>query len=64
MNKTCLISCSTFSKTICTMRRRLEHDRDSLQRELLDAGFRRNEIGKAFDWLEAWVPLITMALCR
>jgi Smg protein len=30
----------------------LEHDRDSLQRELLEAGFRRNEIGKAFDWLE------------
>jgi Smg protein len=30
----------------------LEHDRDSLQSELLEAGFRRNEIGKAFDWLE------------
>lgn len=31
----------------------LEHDRDSLQRELHDAGFHNHEIGKAFDWLEA-----------
>ncbi len=30
----------------------LEHDRDSLQIELQDAGFRKHEIGKAFDWLE------------
>lgn len=30
----------------------LEHDRDSLQLELQDAGFRRNEISKAFEWLE------------
>ena len=31
----------------------LEQDRDSLQQELLDAGFQRTEIGKAFDWLES-----------
>ncbi len=31
----------------------LEQDRDSLQQELMDAGFQRTEIGKAFDWLEA-----------
>lgn len=31
----------------------LEQDRDSLQQELMDAGFHRGEIGKAFDWLEA-----------
>jgi Smg protein len=30
----------------------LEHDRDSLQLELQDAGFRKHEISKAFDWLE------------
>jgi DNA topoisomerase I len=30
----------------------LEHDRDSLQQELHDAGFHQHEIGKAFDWLE------------
>ena len=30
----------------------LEHDRDTLQLELQDAGFRRNEISKAFEWLE------------
>lgn len=30
----------------------LEHDRDSLQIELQDAGFRKHEISKAFDWLE------------
>lgn len=30
----------------------LEQDRDSLQQELLEAGFQRTEIGKAFDWLE------------
>ncbi|MCW8839822.1 MAG: DUF494 domain-containing protein, partial [Gammaproteobacteria bacterium] len=30
----------------------LEHDRDTLQLELQDAGFRNNEISKAFDWLE------------
>jgi Smg protein len=30
----------------------LEQDRDSLQQELMDAGFQRSEIGKAFDWLE------------
>lgn len=30
----------------------LEQDRDSLRQELLDAGFRSKEIGKAFDWLE------------
>ncbi len=27
------------------------HDRDSLQSELMDAGFDPNQIGKAFDWL-------------
>jgi Smg protein len=31
----------------------LEHDRDSLQQELHDAGFQQYEISKAFDWLEA-----------
>ena len=31
----------------------LEQDRDSLQQELMDAGFHRTEIGKAFDWLES-----------
>ncbi|MEN8169194.1 MAG: DUF494 family protein [Pseudomonadota bacterium] len=31
----------------------LEQDRDSLQQELMDAGFHRGEIGKAFDWLES-----------
>ena len=31
----------------------LEQDRDTLQQELMDAGFQRNEIGKAFDWLES-----------
>jgi len=30
----------------------LEQDRESLRKELLDAGFRNPEIGKAFDWLE------------
>jgi len=30
----------------------LEQDRESLRKELLDAGFRSPEIGKAFDWLE------------
>ena len=30
----------------------LEHDRDSLQQELYEAGFQLHEIGKAFDWLE------------
>jgi len=30
----------------------LEQDRESLRKELLDAGFRSTEIGKAFDWLE------------
>ena len=30
----------------------LEQDRESLRQELLDAGFRHKEIGKAFDWLE------------
>lgn len=30
----------------------LEHDRDTLQLELQDAGFRRHEISKAFEWLE------------
>lgn len=30
----------------------LEQDRDLLQQELMDAGFHRSEIGKAFDWLE------------
>ncbi|MGM0593162.1 MAG: DUF494 family protein [Pseudomonadota bacterium] len=30
----------------------MDHDRDSLQLELQDAGFRNNEISKAFDWLE------------
>ncbi|HEY9147967.1 MAG TPA: DUF494 family protein [Gammaproteobacteria bacterium] len=30
----------------------LEHDRDTLQLELQDAGFRHHEISKAFDWLE------------
>ena len=31
----------------------LEQDRDSLQQELMDAGFHRSEISKAFDWLES-----------
>jgi Smg protein len=31
----------------------LEQDRDSLQQELVEAGFQRTEIGKAFDWLES-----------
>lgn len=30
----------------------LDHDRESLNKELLAAGFRPHEIGKAFDWLE------------
>lgn len=30
----------------------LEQDRDSLRKELTEAGFRQSEIGKAFDWLE------------
>ena len=30
----------------------LDQDRESLHKELLDAGFRSPEIGKAFDWLE------------
>jgi Smg protein len=29
-----------------------EHDRDSLQQELHEAGFHLHEISKAFDWLE------------
>ncbi len=31
----------------------LEQDRDSLQEELQSIGFRKLEIGKAFDWLES-----------
>ncbi len=31
----------------------LEQDRESLQQELMEAGFHRSEIGKAFDWLES-----------
>lgn len=30
----------------------LEQDRESLRTELVEAGFRQSEIGKAFDWLE------------
>ena len=30
----------------------LDQDRDSLRKELVDAGFRQSEIGKAFDWIE------------
>lgn len=30
----------------------MDHDRESLSNELLAAGFRQSEIGKAFDWLE------------
>lgn len=30
----------------------LDQDRETLRKELADAGFRQNEIGKAFDWLE------------
>jgi Smg protein len=30
----------------------LEQDKESLKKELIDAGFRQNEIRKAFDWLE------------
>ncbi len=35
----------------------LEQDRESLKKELIDAGFRQREIGKAFDWLEALASL-------
>lgn len=31
----------------------LGQDRESLRKELLEAGFRQSEIHKAFDWLEA-----------
>ena len=30
----------------------MEQDQDQLKNELLEAGFRQNEIHKAFDWLE------------
>lgn len=34
-----------------------EEDQDVLQEVLLEAGFRQNEIGKAFDWLEGLAEL-------
>lgn len=30
----------------------LDQDRETLRKELTEAGFRQHEIGKAFDWLE------------
>lgn len=35
----------------------LQQDRDTLKDELLEAGFQRTAIGKAFDWLEALAEL-------
>lgn len=35
----------------------LDQDRDELKDELLEAGFRHNEIHKAFEWLEGLVEL-------
>ncbi len=37
----------------------LEHDKESLRKELLEAGFRHTEIGKAFDWLEGLADMQT-----
>ena len=39
-----------------------EEDQDALQEALLEAGFRQNEIGKAFDWLEGLAELQDEAL--